>query len=296
MSTRDALRRVRGVAHIASPRYWRWRRFLSELALDPDQLPRPLVSPSDQDFIICGCPRSGTTLLSAILHQPPLALTVMEPWDGMRLPPSDLFRSLREEIDRTGLLGRGKLDLEALSADGEVRWRKEGATPERVDVQEGYLLGVKWPAFWRYLDLLPATRFLVCLRHPSEVIASFMRVGGRLGEGLEYDIAFNRRMNGDLLGTRNVSRRRVQLYDYVHMRILPHLSRPEVLPVRFERWFSEPQQVLEEVSAFLGTEFADTSGIIRPPASPRLAGSELDLVKTYCRTAGPLGYGSRALS
>jgi Sulfotransferase family len=290
VSTLELLRRVRGVAHVASPRYWKWRRFLAELSLDPDQLPRPLTPPGDRDFIICGCPRSGTTLLSALLHQPPVAITVMEPWDGMRVPPSVLFRSLRQEIAQTGRLARGKLDIEALSADGEVRWRKEGITPAPVQVEEGYLLGVKWPAFWRYLDLLPRTRFLVCLRDPVEVIASFKKVGGRLSEGLEYDTVFNGPMNAELMRTRSPSLRRVHLFDYIHSRILPHLSRPEVLPVRYERWFSEPQQLLKEVGAFLGADFADTTEMIRPPVRPGLGESELDLIKNNCQTAAPLGY------
>jgi hypothetical protein len=292
VSTEALLRHARTAAGLVSPRHRRWRRFLSELSLDPDRLPRPVEPPSGGDFIICGCPRTGTSLLSGVLYQPPVAVTVMEPWDGMRLAPAELFRSLRREIGETGRIARGKLDVGALSADGEVRWRREGSSPEPVTLQDGYLLGVKWPAFWRYLELLPETRFLMCLRHPLEVIASFKKVGGRLEQGLEYDIAFNRRMNAELSDTSDVTLRRVRFYDYVHSRILPHLSRPNVLTVRFERWFSEPAKVLAEIESFLGADLVSSSAVVkRPVAKEVLDKTEATFVRKHCRTAEALGYG-----
>jgi hypothetical protein len=288
------LRQARKVAYLVSPRHRRWRRLLSRLTLDPDELSRPVLQPTEQDFIICGCPRTGTSLLSAALYQPPTAITVMEPWDGMRLPPSELFGSLRREIADTGCIARGKLDMGALSADGEVRWQREGTAPEEVSVQDGYLLGVKWPAFWRYLELLPTTRFLVCLRHPMEVIASFKRVGGRLAQGLEYDTAFNRNMNAELLTTRDVIQRRIRFYDYVHSRILPHLSRSNVLAVRYERWFSEPTRLLAEISDFLDVDLTGPSvAIKRPLSSENLDEAEVALIRRHCRTADDLDYGLR---
>jgi len=291
VSKLEVLGRARSVLHVGSPRYWRWRRFLSRLTLDPDGLPPPVEGPSERDFIICGCPRSGTTLVAAMLHQPPRSLTVMEPWDGMRSPPADLFRSLREEIDQWGRLDRGKLDVDALSADGAVRWRREGVRSTPVSTVEGYALGVKWPAFWRYLHLLPDTRFVVCVRHPIEVITSFKRVGGRLGQGLEYDIAFNRRMNTELEATSNLELRRVRLYDYVNGQILRHLARPNVLAVRYERWFTEPRTVLEEISDFLGTDVTESRAVIRAPeAGPALDDGELAVIREHCGTAEPLGY------
>jgi hypothetical protein len=215
----------------------------------------------------------------------------MEPWDGMRLPPSELFGSLRREIADTGCIARGKLDIGALSADGEVLWHEEGAAPEEVSVQDGYLLGVKWPAFWRYLELLPTTRFLVCLRHPMEVIASFKRVGGRLAQGLEYDTAFNRRMNAELETTRAVELRRIRFFDFVHSRIIPYLSRKNVLAVRFERWFSEPERLLAEISDFLEVDLRGSSAIIRRPSAQGMDEAEAALIREQCETASALGYG-----
>ena len=75
---------------------------------------------------MCGSPRSGTALLVAMLFQPPEVVTVMEPWDALRLPPRDLFESLRAELATTGKLRRGRLDVAALQSAGAVSWLREG--------------------------------------------------------------------------------------------------------------------------------------------------------------------------
>jgi hypothetical protein len=279
------------VARIVSPNHRRWRRLLTESTLDPDDLIRPVPSPGKRDFIICGASRTGTTLASALLFQPPAVITAMEPWDGMKLPPAELFASLRAEVDESGRLERGKLDLKALDEEGAVRWRHERSAPVALDAGADYLLGVKWPAFWRYLELLPETRFIVCLRHPYGTISSFKRVGGRLSEGLDYEIAFNRRMNDALVeATPDLELRRVLLYEYVNSRILPHLDRPSVLPLKYESWFSEPQEVLEQVNAFLGLELSDVRPAIREPSSPEISERERTLIKEHCRSTEALGY------
>ena len=274
-----------------SPRSRRWRRFLRSLPLDPDRLSRPLASPGRRDFIICGPSRSGTTLLCAALFQPPAAVTVMEPWDGMRMPPAELFASLRREIASTGRLARGRLDVPALRRDGAARRLPEGRASVAIRVGEDYLLGVKWPAYWRFLDLLPDTKFLVCIRHPFQVVASFKRSGGRLAEGLDYDTRFNRAMNGWLLSaTRDPAVRRVMLYDYVMSRVIPHLGRPNVLAVRYERWLEDPPALMEEVRAFLGADLHPPALAIREPRSPGLPEDEARLVAARCTTATALGY------
>ena len=275
-----------------SPRRRRYERFLDTLDLDPDELPRPAPSPSDRDFIICGSPRTGTSLVTAMVDGPPHVVTVMEPWDGMKLAPADLFRSIRQEISATGSVGRGRLNIGALSNEGEVRWTRDRAASRSVHLERQYLLGVKWPAFWRYLDLLPGTKFLVCLRHPAEVIASYKKRGGRLGQGLEYRTAFNRRMNEYLLSATDDSLlRQVMLYDYIHERLLPHLERPNVLTVRYERWFVEPKAVLGEIEAFLNVPLAPGAVEIRTPAGDQsLDQNEMQVIRAHCSTAQALGY------
>ncbi|MDQ3605188.1 MAG: sulfotransferase [Gemmatimonadota bacterium] len=287
----DFLFRASRAVRDLSPASRRWRRFLRSLPVDPDNLSLPLAEPGERDFILCGAPRTGTTLLSAMLVQPPALYTVMEPWDGMRLPPAELFASLRASIRAEGTLTVGKLDTAALMHSGEVRWTREGHGGAPLELSDDLVLGVKWPVFWRYLPHLPNTRFIVTLRHPYEVIASFRKHGGRLRMGLEYDTAFNRRMNAQLQrATSSLARRRVLLFDYIHERIVPFLSRPNVLAVRYERWFSEADSIRAEISAFLGVELREGLAKIRRPAPSDLSAREGDLIRSECGTAAALGY------
>ncbi|GAA2612712.1 sulfotransferase [Actinomadura fulvescens] len=262
--------------------------FLAGLPLAPETLPRPLPPPGPRDFVICGCPKTGTTLLAATLWQPPRVVVCSEPWDGMRMPPATLFGSLRREL-RTGRLGRGRLDVPHLLAEHEVRWTEDGERPVRVMVDDGHLLGVKWPAFWRYLPLLPDTKFLVCLRHPYEVVHSFEYSSPTLREGYDYDTAFNRALNARLAEHPDTAVRRVKLYDAVNAEILRHLGRRNVLPVRHERWYSEPDALVDEVAGFLGVELAPGLVRLRRPRGGD-APEVRDLVRTHCTTAHALGY------
>ncbi len=286
------VRSVRSRLALLSPRRRRWQRFLSSLTLDPHQLPRPLTEPSGRDFIICGAPRTGTTLLSAMLFQPPHVVTVMEPWNGMQLPPAELFQTLRAEILETGRLNYGKLDISALMQNGAVKWQTEGKSETPLPISDSFFLGVKWPAYWQYLELLPATKFLICIRHPQQVVASYKKQGGRIGEGLEYDVAFNRKLNAALKdATDNVHLRRILLYEYINSRLLPYLNRSNVLVVRYERWFSDTDAVMKEIGAFLGVTLDTKPATIRPPqALVSLTEHELSLMRKHCASGYQLGY------
>lgn len=230
--------------------------------------------------------------MSAVLFQPPGVVTVMEPWDGMRLPPAELFRSLRAELHTTHRLGRGRLDIPALQRSGAMRWWPEGSVTPDLEVAEEVLLGVKWPAYTRYLDLLPTTKFVVCLRDPFQVVSSFKAKGGALARGLEYDTAFNRSLNRELrTATTDIARRRVLLYDAINRQILPHLGKPNVLAARYERWFTDRDGLLRELEHFLGLELGHTAVQFRPPG-PRhhLPPAEVTLVQQTCVTSEALGY------
>jgi hypothetical protein len=272
-----------------------WEALKPTLSLDPDRLPDPLEEPGRNDVLICGPSRSGTTLMAAMLFQPPIAVSVMEPWDALRLPPAQLFASLRAEL-RAGTLRRGHLDVAALRADGVVLARTD-AEPEVPVSLEGadYILAVKCPAFWRYLDRLAHTRFIVCLRDPFEVVASFQHSPGRLAAGLDYEVPFNQAMNHELSqATEDLERRRVMLYDYVNHRLLPHLDRPEVFVVRYERWFTEPAALLSELGTFLDADLSRPLARIRPRGPDPVPSSADErqgaLVRECCRTAAALGY------
>lgn len=280
------------VAVAASPSYRRWRRLLRSLSLDPDELPDPLPPPGPRDFLICGAPRTGTALLTAALFQPPNVITVMEPWDALRMPPAELFASIRSELATTHMLSRGRLDLARLVDDGSVEWCRDGERPHPVEAQPDHVLGVKFPAFWRYLDLLPDTKFLVCLRHPAEVVRSFRQTGGALATGFDYDVPFNRRMNRELrTATKDPALRRVLLYDHINRHIIEHLDRPNVLPVRYERWFDDPERLMSDIGDFLGVRLGPARPVLRQP-HPRTVvdDGDLSLLRRNCRSARALGY------
>jgi hypothetical protein len=218
----------------------------------------------------------------------------MEPWDGLRLPPAELFASLRDEVERTERVSRTRLDVASLEQEGRVVWCRDGERPVPVSVDPEWKLVVKWPSFWRYLDLLPNTRFLVCLRDPYETVASFAGTGGRLAEGLEYDVPFHRAMNDELAAaTKDPAERRALLYERVHRRILPHLEKPNVLPVRYERWWSDPDVQLREIADFVGVEVevAGAGALIgRARARPVLEPDQVGAIGRLCRSAEVLGY------
>jgi hypothetical protein len=250
---------------------------------------QPLTPPGDRDVIICGAPRTGTSLASAVLHAPPRSVVVMEPWDGLRMPPVQLFSSLREELRKTGGLSRGKLDLAAQAVDGEVRWIREGTSRTPVVADDDAVLSVKWPTFWQYLPMLPTTRFIVCLREPAEVVASFEQAGGRLRMGLDYDVAFNRAMNDHVMRySDDHAIRRLEMFDYIHERIAPFLARGNVYVLRYERWFLDPDVVLDELSAFIGEDVTRTPVKLRR-GNVRDA-EESARVRAMSRSAASIGY------
>lgn len=276
-----------------SPRRRRWRRFLAALPLTPESAVAA-GPPGANDVLICGCPRSGTTLLAAQLFQPPAVVTVMEPWDGLRLPPAELFPSLRREL-AAGTLSRGKLDVDALRREGKVRWRAEGE-PVAVTVSPDPVVAVKWPAYWQLLGGLPGGRFLVCLRHPFEVVASFRHQGGRLASGLEYDVAFNRSFNTALSDDAHdpVSRRAL-FWERVNRAVLAHLDRPDVMAVRYERWFDDPDGLRRDLEGFLDVELGPWPANIRPARhhvddDAGTSREEREAVRRLCPTAEALGY------
>jgi hypothetical protein len=218
----------------------------------------------------------------------------MEPWDALRMPPAQLFRSLREEIS-SGTVRRGRLDVGTLQRSGDVRWGRDGDFPHSVEVDDHYLLGVKLPVFWRYLDVLPSTKFLICIRHPVEVVQSFAGAGGRLAEGLDYDAGFNREMNEALrIATDDRAVRRALLFEYVASRIVPHLNDPNVLLVRYERWFTDRLGLMTEVGRFLAVELGPGMPVVRTPRMVEHDPEVVRLVERHCPSAAALGYDLRS--
>ena len=181
--------------------------------------------------------------------------------------------------------------MATLERSGEVRWGRDGEHPYAVELSADFVLGVKWPVYWRYLDLLPRTKFLVCVRHPVEVIASFAGTAGRLGQGLDYDIPFNREMNDHLLAsTDDPAVRRTLLFEYVAARIAPHLADPNVFVVPYERWFTDRDGLMTDIGGFLGADLGAGAPEIRRARSMHLEPELVELVERYCPSAASLGY------
>lgn len=268
----------------------RWRR--RDLRLDPELLPRPLPGLGPRDFVITGCQRTGTSLAAAALFQPPHVVTLVEPWDGMRLPPDQLWRRWRDRI-ATGTLSGGTLDFDALRDSGKVRRVPEGTSSVTLQAHPDVAVGIKWPTFFHYLDLLPDTRFIVCLRHPFEVLGSMERLeGSRVAVGLDYDIPFNQGMNRALrLRHSDPALRRIELFDWIHERLARHLDRPNVFVLRYEDWWTRKDALLADLSAFLGVPLDACPVAIRPQDEQLdLSPASRALILRHSRMAHRLGY------
>jgi len=287
MSSAPLYSRVaRTIARIAVPSHRRWRATLRSCTLRAELASERL---GPRDAIVCGCPRSGTALLAASLFQPPKMVTVMEPWDGLRVAPSELFSSVRGEL-AGGALARGRLQIDDLRDSGSVAWQRDGERTFSVDATDETVLAVKWPCYWQLLGVLPSTKFIVCVRDPAEVVASFAAKGGRLAQGLEYDVAFNQELNDSLLAAYSTDQaRRIGLYDAVYERVLAHAQDPNVLLVRYEHWFQNPSALLEEISAFLNVDVTNSLARITAPSPERDQG-EAKRIRATSTTAERLGY------
>ncbi len=250
---------------------------------------------SQQNVILCGCPRSGTSLLAAALFQPPEMVTVMEPWIGLRETPLALFASLRKELE-SGRLPSTRLDLRALSARGHVAWN-EGDQAHRVDSGPRSLLGVKWPCYWQLLGASTAWKFIVCVRDPAAVVSSMGRQKGRLRLGLDYDVPFNRGLNQRLLlAHEEDERRRIAHFDEVYGHALEYAEDRNVLFARYERSFEAPTTLLEEISSFLDRDLTRTHVRVQGAPEPVLAkhGSTAAEIRAMSRTSARLGYHTSA--
>lgn len=284
---KPALRaRMMRLASRVSPRHGEWQAILDSCRLDPASV-GPSQTPGDHDVLVGGMPRSGTALLTSMLHRPPESIAVMEPWDALRMPPRDLFASLRREL-AGGTLSRGRLDYSAV-ADGGVGWTRDGERTWPMDYLDSTTVIVKFPTFWQYLDRLPDARFIMCVRHPAATLSSFAATGGRLARGLEYDVRFNHALNQRLeAGSRDSTHRRALLYAEIAAAIIDARDRPNVFVVRYEDWTTRPDELLADLESFVGVD-------LRPPRirigrSRKEEPSDLGSLKDDLTVAAQLGY------
>jgi len=216
----------------------------------------------------------------------------MEPWLGLVLPPAELFREVRRRLGEEGTVG-GRIDLDLLRAEGSTAWVEDRArtVKPRPDA-DSVLVGIKWPSYWQLLPLLPDTLFLVCVRHPHEVVSSMVRARGALRDGLDHEVPFNAEVNAELRrATRWRAERRALLYERIVRGVLPHLDRPNVLLVRYEHWFEDSAGLLDEVGSFLGEDVSQPQVRIgAPPDRPRLSRHDRKALAALCPSAREIGY------
>lgn len=258
-----------------------------------DYVPKPVEEPiGDNDFIICGSPRSGTTLLAAQLFQPTSVVTVVEPWIGLKESPATAFRMVREGL-ADGELRHGRLDVPALRDGRRVRWSDNETSTIVGPATMQTLVGIKWPAWWQYLGRLPDARFIVCVREPGEVISSYRHTGGSLREGLDYPARLNDEFNRTLRRrTRSLAARRALLFETINNEVLRHAGRNKVLIVRYERWFDDRDALGRDLEAFLGIDLGPWPVDITVPNSSGQHQTVAPMTASLRDVCNRLGYGA----
>lgn len=257
----------------------------------------------DKIFAIMGMPRSGTTYLAAVLHNPPSVVTISEArgqWkdlmrsDGRSTRVFDIFYDYRERILRgekihtfegtPGYEGKERIDT----------WNQKQVSRE-IEVSSDFVLGMKNPIV--FLELLPifkeaSTKCVITVRHPLYIINSWVKkVQKRLFSGRTIEGTF---ANGQCITYDSPSedpvQRRIDLHNYFAELITNHLTDPNVMLIRYEDWFTDKAQ-LERVSRFLGVP---TLGHLRPtpilPDPLMISEEEQRRILTGCLIACEFGY------
>lgn len=254
------------------------------------------------DLLITGLPRSGTTLLTALLDDPPRGVALGEPkwqaqWRRRHPPEPEAFAAyLAEDFARVrAALLRGEEVEDRVSPDGapltnylsggasayELRSRREaGLTP-------GFRLAMKWPAL--YTAVLPALvaggafRIVALLRHPLATLRSwnatdFPIARGRLpvGEPFWPELA-------ELCGSqRPLMEKQARIWELFAARYLACGAR--IVLLRYEDLVADPAGV----AARLGLDFAAvpvTKPAPRPSGESRSEREAEAAVAAFCPSA-----------
>jgi hypothetical protein len=210
----------------------------------------------DRPIFLVGCPRSGTTLLSTMLHAHPRL--AFPPETRFLLPAyesRDSFGDLRIRANRVRLArritGRGSrfrdlgLDraavVEAIADGPPTLGSAFGIVWQEFARSRGKARwGEKRPAYWRYMDvvsqLFPDAQVVHLVRDPRACVASLLRVHWTHG-GVEDAAAVW------VLAEREIHR-------------FADRSAPETYhALRYEDLLADPTRALGGLCAFLGEEF-----------------------------------------
>ncbi len=254
------------------------------------------------DFLLTGLPRSGTTLLTALLDDPPRSVAIGEPrwqqeWRRRNAPDPEAFAVyLREDFARVrAVLLRGEAIEDRVAMDGlpltnyvqdgarafAFRERREGG------LAPDFRLAMKWPAL--YTAVLPALvasgafRIIAQLRDPLATLRSwnatdFPIARGRLPAGEPYwpELA-------ELCGSeRPLAEKQARIWELFASRYLALGERITLL--RYEDLVSDAAATARR----LGLEFADVAVVPRPdrpdpdPAATRAMAAAIE---AFCPSA-----------
>lgn len=262
-----------------------------------------IFQPPERTFVLTGTPRSGTTYLAALLHDPPGTITLSESggrWKrfyqehGRSTRVFELFAEHRRRIER----GEEVMTF-ASALDFRAPWRVDTwnhrKTPARIAAAPGFHLGLKNPEV--FLALLAVfidagVKCVISVRHPVPVINSWVkRVRHRLVRGLAIHGTF---ANGECVSYRSTEAdpvsRRINLFNYFTGLIIAAKDHPNVMLVRHEDWCVSQ---VEQVHDFLGLPSPEAREL-HPPLVPHdpveLPESEIERIASECTIASELGY------
>lgn len=158
------------------------------------------------------------------------------------------------------------------------------------------MLGLKNPEV--FLEWLPYfhqhdIKCLISIRHPVSVINSWSQRGARrAAKGKDIAGTF---ANGNAVSftatAEDKIQRQIQLYNFFVERIQAATQLPNIRVVRYEDWFSAPQESIAKIVEFLGIEH---SGELRPepmlPDAPTLPPEAQEQILAGCTAVQQFGY------
>lgn len=260
--------------------------------------------PRDRVFLLTGLPRSGTTYLAAVLHEPPRVICQSEArgaWKRAWRADADDSEILRILASLRGDVAQGR---PMPTFEGTAGYRGEGRVdtwnqPKQdrvVDADPGFHFGAKNPEI--FLDWLPRWRRLgfrvvVTLRHPAAVINSWLgRRAARLAAGRSVEGVFGNgeattftAPEGDPLD------RCIALHEHLSRSIVDHVEDDGVLLVRYDHWFTD-HDLIGGIRRFLGLpESGPPSPAPMRPEPPRhISASDVERIRVGCVHAEALGF------
>ncbi|MGI9014939.1 MAG: hypothetical protein ACR2GY_11920 [Phycisphaerales bacterium] len=258
-------------------------------------------------FVLSGLPRSGTTYLAALVHQPPSVISISEAggtWKnlyrshGIHTPMASIAAIFKEYQQRlydgdeiasfdstAGYAGDARVDT----------WNQPKAAVQ-FDIAETTRLGFKNPEVflaWLPTFLDAGFRCAVTVRHPLAVIASWQRKGNeRNARGQSIHGTFADGASVCYVSSADTPLARcIDLYNALAQMILTQTEHPLLKIVRYEDWFSRGLEQLQQVCAHL--EIPVPTALSPSPIAPpplELSEDAIACICSDCIIAERFGY------